>query len=293
MKSNGHRLMSIDFETWIFSENINKEKLSINDLRELDNGHAPKALDYLLKILKKNKQKITFFVVLKLEEIYPGILEKIKNAGHEIGFHGYTHAFIYNAEILKIELEQAKKYIKKYDIIGYQAPRILHVKEGYKLLKKYGFVYSSSIYGNPNKIYKFDGILEIPVSVSNSNYAPDPETIVFPSNMTFANMVTFGIPYGSSYFWSVLRENYYRKKLKETEKNDTTVTLFMHNWQLVKQISKSNKYKPPEDSNPFLQPLYYPYTVNVSRMFESLLRDFKFQTYKDYLYEKKYLPHSR
>src|SRR3989344_1978091 len=182
MKSAKKHLLCIDFESWIFSERINKKRLNLKELRKLDNGYTLQVADYILKTLKKYKQKVTFFLVFKLEQLYPGLIDKILSHGHEIGWHGHSHAVIYNTKILKEELEASKKLLQKYSIKGFQAPTITFIREGYSLLKKYGFLYSSSIYGDSEKIYKLDGVYEIPVSVSNTFHSPSESEIDFPSN---------------------------------------------------------------------------------------------------------------
>lgn len=265
--------LCIDFESWIFSKTINAQNLSVSKLRKLDNNYTLQTLDYLIKILKKYRQKTTFFVVIKLEELYPGIIGEIIANGHEVGWHTYSHPDLTDEKILKDELEKSEKYLKKYKIKGFQAPRIYFFREGYKLLKKYGFVYSSSIYGNSDIIYNFDNIYEIPVSVSNKNYRPKNKEISFPCEISMSNLFKFGIPFGSSFFWSILGKKYYFKKISEMNKMDLPVNLFIHDWQLV--TSESKEYK--KDVGFLKLPLFLPYRKNVSEIFEYLLSEFSFQ----------------
>lgn len=275
-------VLSVDLESWVNSTHVTRDNLSIAQLRKLDNGYIPMVVNYLLDKLRHYKQKITFFLVFNLEEMYPGTIQRILDEGHEVGWHGHTHAFITDTVVLKKELELSRKYLKKYDVIGYQAPQIQFVKEGYSLLKQFGLKYSSSIYGNSGKIYSIDGIYEIPVSVSNKKYKPNINQLSFPSKMSFPNFLKFGIPFGSSYFWGLLGQKYYEKKIETAQKNKEIVTMFIHNWQLLKPVSIDKKYKPDEEIPFFKNPLYYPYTINVRHMFENLLSKYRFARYKDY-----------
>lgn len=265
-------ILAIDLESWIFSKKINSQGFNLDELRELENKYTYQALDYLLKILKKNNQKITFFVVTKLEEMYPGIFEKIKENGHEIGWHTHTHARIDNEKILFQELRLAERYIKKYKIKGFQSPEIYFFREGYKILKDFGFIYSSSIYGNTQKIYKFDGVYEVPVSVSNENYKPADKEILFPNNFTLTKMLRYGIPYGSSFFWGILGKKYYSEKLARMQKENKICNLFIHEWQLIRPTSIEYK----KDVNFFWNPLFLSYKIDVSATFEYLISTFKF-----------------
>lgn len=270
--------LAIDFESWIFSDQINQKKLTNKQLLNLDRGYTPRALNYLLKITKKYNQKIIFFVVSKLEELYPGIHKEILRHGHEVGWHTYSHAVIKDKETLRRELESSKEIIRKYKVRGFQAPAITFVKEGYKILKDYGFTYSSSIYGNSDVIHNFGGISEIPVSASNTKHKPKKKEVKFPSNMNVSGLLRFGIPYGSGYFWGILGKNYYHKKLTASKKNRKIANLFIHEWQLIRPTS--DEYK--KDIKIFSRPLFLPYRLNVSHIFEHLLANFRFQRFKDF-----------
>lgn len=281
MKSNNKpHLLSIDLESWIFSKKINQRKLSVKQLRKLDNGYTLNALDHTLKLLKKHRQKITFFVVTKLDELYPGLIESIAKDGHEIAWHTHSHRIITNTKILEKELEAAKKIIRKYKIKGFQAPSIYFIKEGYPLLKRYGFKYSSSIYGNSNRIYCFDGIYEIPVSTLKESYNPSQEEIILPNAMSLKGIIKHGLPYGSSYFWGLLGKKFYLKKLREAQKEKNILNMFLHEWQILKP--PPSKYY-SQDVGIFNNPLFFPYRIEIQEMLESMLSKFSFQRYIDHV----------
>jgi hypothetical protein len=280
-------LLCMDFESWVVSTVMNQRNLSADRLRELDSGYTKESLEFILKKLKKYNQRITFFVVFKLEELFPGIIKRILKEGHEVGWHSYSHARINSEQILKEELEKSKSILNKYPIKGFQAPEIIFFKEGYQLLRKYGFAYSSSIYGDSDKIYKFSRIIEIPVSVSNSDFSPQKKDIVFPSSMTLGNFLKFHIPYGSSYFWSILGERFYAQKLKKLNSQSKKANFFIHNWQLIHPSSALYKKEYKKQLSVFSNPLFIPYNINVCNVFDFLLKNYEFQRCIDYIYENK------
>ena len=53
-------------------------------------------IDKILKVLKNNNTKITFFMVGNWIEKYPEAVKKIKDAGHEIASHSDTHPHVNN-----------------------------------------------------------------------------------------------------------------------------------------------------------------------------------------------------
>ncbi len=281
-KHKGH-LLSIDLESWIFSRRIDQKKLSHKELKKLDDNYTPNVLKYLLKVLKKNEQKVTFFIVGKLEEIYPGTIEKILDEGHEVGWHTHTHANIINEDILRKELEGSASIISKYRMKGFQAPTITFIRNGYKLLKKYGFEYSSSVYGNSNVLHRFDGIYEIPVTTSFKKYKPKKSEIFFPANMTISNLKKFGIPTGSSYFWGIFGRRFYQQQLKRAKSKNEIVNMFIHEWQIKKP--ESEEYN--KDVSLLWNPFFYPYKRNLTGMFEFMLSNFKFRRFKDFIQDEK------
>ncbi len=56
-----------------------------------DDGPSPKATSFVLDTLQQVDAKATFFVSGKNTEQYPELFNRIKNEGHTIGNHGYTH----------------------------------------------------------------------------------------------------------------------------------------------------------------------------------------------------------
>jgi hypothetical protein len=243
----------------------------------MDDGYTLRALDVLLELLKKYDQKITFFVVFKLEELYPGLLAKILQAGHEVAWHSYSHFLINNQRVLTEELKMSQSLLETYHVQGFQAPNIVFCREGYEILRDYNFLYSSSVYGNPNYPYLLDNVVEIPVSVSR-NINVSIEKIVWPVSMKISTLSQFGLPYGSSYFWSILGKKYYFRKIKGLEEQNLIANLFVHDWQILTPDNRAYR----TDVNLFCNPFFAPYRINVRSVFEFLLANFRFCKFQEH-----------
>lgn len=80
-----------------------------------DDGPHPIFTPQILDILAKYHAKATFFVVGNKVELYPDVLQRIKNEGHEIANHTDNH--IYSRKIssakLTTELEQTDEIIQR------------------------------------------------------------------------------------------------------------------------------------------------------------------------------------
>lgn len=279
-------LLCVDLESWVFSKKMNEKNLSVRELRALDGGYTLEALDYLLRTLRRYDQTLTFFVVTKLEELYPGMLQRILDAGHEVGWHTHSHEVVENAEVLRRQLEQSEKVFARYPIRGFQAPSVTFGREGYRVLKDYGFLYSSSVYGNTAMLYDFDGVYEIPVSTAKTNVRPKPDEMRFPSDMRIQTIRQFGIPYGSSFFWAIAGPRYYARKLREAERESRICNLFIHEWQLVTPQSAEYRKDISVMSGRLFSLFFLPYRVNMASMFEYLLAHYSFGRCIDYLNTK-------
>jgi len=86
-----------------FHGNRNKRKIALT----FDDGPSRETLK-LLKLLKKEKVKATFFVLGKKIEGSEEIIKKIINERHELGNHGYSHkSLIFKTN--KVIFEEIKK----------------------------------------------------------------------------------------------------------------------------------------------------------------------------------------
>jgi len=80
-----------------------------------DDGPVPSVTPRILEVLRKEGVKATFFVVGKMVDKYPWLIERILREGHDIGNHTYSHrdlTKLSKEDILK-ELEKTRILIKK------------------------------------------------------------------------------------------------------------------------------------------------------------------------------------
>lgn len=94
-----------------------------------DDGPHPKYTPMILDILKEAGVPATFFAIGINVELYPELVKRIVNEGHELGNHTYNHnhAGKMSSENLKADIAQCNDAIEK--ITG-QKPRYLRPPEG-------------------------------------------------------------------------------------------------------------------------------------------------------------------
>lgn len=99
----------------VYAGNTNSNKVSLM----INVYWGTEYIEPILKILKEEDVKCTFFVGGVWVEKFPDILKKIYEAGHEIASHGYSHKehekLSYDQNL--IEMQKTHKLV--YDAIGY------------------------------------------------------------------------------------------------------------------------------------------------------------------------------
>lgn len=235
--------LSIDLESWASPNLPEFTMLTSQEKKRLDNGHIKKSALRALTILEKYKVKLTFFIVGQLYEWYPEVVEIIASKGHEIGYHTHSHDDATDVDVLLKSINRSKKFLKRFNPVGFRAPRLTINHACLTLLKKYGFTYDSSTYGKYVPGKKIAGMCELPVS-------------------SFA-----GIPVGSGYFIGMLGKQipwFYQTLIG----NDMPVISFIHNWQILKPenpIFPTGRYL-------LSHPHYLPYMADCSESFEHLIQ---------------------
>lgn len=73
-----------------------------------DDGPHPRYTERILNILDKYNVRATFFVIGKNVENYPSVISLIKEKGHEIGNHSYSHTNESTMDKRKISEEMEK-----------------------------------------------------------------------------------------------------------------------------------------------------------------------------------------
>ncbi|KAK8171371.1 hypothetical protein BKA80DRAFT_306120 [Phyllosticta citrichinensis] len=110
---------------------------------------AAVGVDRLLKLFDKNGIKATWFVPGHTIESFPEQMAKVRDAGHEIGLHGYTH----EAPGQLTAQQQYDTLTKSIDILtkftgkkplGYTAPMWFTSKELIPQLQELGILFDHS-----------------------------------------------------------------------------------------------------------------------------------------------------
>jgi peptidoglycan/xylan/chitin deacetylase (PgdA/CDA1 family) len=79
-----------------------------------DDGPCPKTTPYLLDLLAQEEVSATFFVIGAHAEKHPQLLERIAQAGHTVGSHGYSHQALplMTTKSMESDLARAKETLQ-------------------------------------------------------------------------------------------------------------------------------------------------------------------------------------
>ena len=119
----------------------------------------------LLEMLELNNVKSTFFVLGWIAERVPGIVQEIRNCGHEIACHSYAHNMISDQtrKEFREDTHKAKATLENIvgeKILGYRAPTFSITDKtlwALDILAEEGFLYDSSIFPIRHDRYGFPG----------------------------------------------------------------------------------------------------------------------------------------
>ena len=149
--------MSVDIESWVHRTVFN---VPISEqTKELDEGHVFRSTKIILELFRKYRSKATFFVLGTVAEWYPELIEEMKNDGHEIAIHGYTHKCLsdHTKESFDEEIKKTVIILQNLGVkpLGFRAPVFTKADFLYKVLNKNEIKYDSSVF--PIKTPLYDG----------------------------------------------------------------------------------------------------------------------------------------
>ena len=128
------------------------------------------ATEVLLDILRAHRVQATFFVLGYVADQHPGLIERVRADGHEIGIHGYWHRFVDRStpDEFAQDLERSIRAVEGITgevPLGHRAP-YFSINGGtpwaFDLLQAQGLRYDSSVFPARSMLYGFPGAPRFP-----------------------------------------------------------------------------------------------------------------------------------
>jgi polysaccharide deacetylase family protein (PEP-CTERM system associated) len=139
--------MSVDVEDWFQVENlrgaISRASWDTLPRRVVANTER------ILKVLDRTNTVGTFFCLGWIAEREPALIREIRDAGHEIASHGYSHRLIYEQDLedFRADVVRAKELLQDItgdEVLGYRAPSFSITESSLRVLAETGPRYDSS-----------------------------------------------------------------------------------------------------------------------------------------------------
>ncbi|CAG8103689.1 unnamed protein product [Penicillium salamii] len=151
---------------------------------------ATVGVDRLLSFLDRHHIRATWFVPAHSLQSFPSQVVKIRDGGHEIGAHGYTHEHMNALNSTQEEevLSQSHRILTSFlgkQPKGWTAPAWKPSQHTVPLLEKYGFEYDHSFMHHDSQMYRLPYV----PSVKATNVHQSPSTWMQPMGTLHASSI--------------------------------------------------------------------------------------------------------
>lgn len=177
----------------------------------------------------------TFFVLGVVAKAYPQLVREIRDAGHELGVHGWRHKPLWDQTPTEFreDLRQARQAVEDAcgeEVAGFRAPRFSIVRRTWwalRIVEECGFRYDSSIFPAevpiPSRRY---GIKDVP----QHPFAVTPKLLEFP--LTTLSVLRYRVPVGGGGYLRFLPLSAHRWALKAAIRDGRPAVLYLHPHEL-------------------------------------------------------------
>ena len=238
----------------------------------------------LLDLFEKYNVTATFFTLGYIAEKFPELIEEIKSHGHELSSHGYLHADIrkMTKEQFESDLTKSISTIRKISgekVLGFRAPFFSINKNNlwvFDILKKY-MTYDSSIFPVRTPLYGIPSAKRYPYYVSDINPLEENSN----GNFTEIPLSTLrlpligNIPIAGGFHLRFLPTQLIKFGIRKLNNSNFPSVFYIHPKDLDPEMPRISEYNWT----------YYWNLKHATKKFESILKNFKFSSIRDIIFE--------
>ena len=273
-----HNILSVDLEEWYHPEYVRGKALG-NKQERITNS-----LDKTLDLLEEHDVDVTFFVVGELLEKHPEIVEKIKEKGHEIAFHGYSHEPLgkLDAETFRSDTKMFSSLLKE-KCLGFRAPSFSlnnETKWALKVLEEAGYKYDSSVFPAKTSLYGLSNAPTRPYKVScESVVKEDKNAVLWEFPLLVCSFAGVRVPVAGGFYLRFFPVGIIKRAVKKANKQGFPAVLFVHNWELDPEMPKLKL-------GLYRSFVTYHNIEKTGKKLNSLLSDLEFTSVRNFMEEK-------
>jgi polysaccharide deacetylase family protein (PEP-CTERM system associated) len=274
-------ILTVDLEALHHAEYVRDKR------PEYIEEHAARSLDKTLALLSKHNVHGTFFIVGELLEKCPQLAERIREEGHEIAFHGYSHKRLQNldADIFEKEISMFNS-LSKERCLGFRAPSFSLNNQtiwALPVLEKKGFAYDSSIFSTATPLYGVPRAPTKPYRLSFDDVAKhDANGKLWEFPLLTLKMWGLKLPVAGGFYLRQCPERMVKKAIKLMNKQNAPAVIYVHTWEIDSEtpVLKLGIYR---------SYVTYANIEKTKGKIESLLTSFKFTSVRDFAENAKLL----
>lgn len=268
--------LTIDLEDWYQVSNL-EQLVSREDWGKCEDRLVSNTAK-ILGILEKYNSKATFFILGWNAARHSDLLRSIKDAGHEIGTHGYSHKLIYNLspKEFSYELDRSIAVISdicQTQISGHRAPSFSITNTSswaMDVLMSRNLSYDSSIFPIAHARYGIPDSPRQPYRVTSSQG----ELVEFP--ISTVRLFNRNIPFSGGAYFRFLPYPIVRAGFRMLNNRGIPVMFYLHPWEI-------DPHQPRMKLSRRMQIRCYHNLSKVEKRLERLLKEFEFGTTLDVL----------
>lgn len=235
--------------------------------------------DRLLALFDEHQTKATFFTLGWIAERSPALIRRIRDAGHEIASHGYSHQLIYTQtpEVFREETRKSKTVLEDTTgnaVTGYRAASYSITSKSrwaLDILYEEGFTWDSSIFPVHHDRYGMPGTPHEPYLLQTPNGGTLTE---FP--LSTCPIGQYRLPIAGGGYFRLFPYGFSRWGLGKINKAGQPFIFYLHPWEIDTE-------QPRLKVKAFSRFRHYNNLDKCMGRLERLLGDFRFGSVSDVL----------
>ena len=228
---------TVDLEDWFHGLELSPDRWSGLEAR------AVAVTGRLLDMLAAHRARATFFVLGRIAEAHPELVQRILAAGHEIGSHGNEHQFVYrqSPDAFARDLDRSLTALQRAGaptVMTYRAPYFSVTDRSLWALERLaaaGITLDSSIMPAPNPRY---GIRSAPLgphqiaTPSGSLLELPVSCLELPQVPGILGQPPLRVPFAGGFYLRFFPLALTRAAIRHTLRQGRPVVFYIHPWEL-------------------------------------------------------------
>lgn len=268
-------VLQVDVEPWYCDLPI--ERWDAHTDRVVEN------VENILEMLSRTDNEATFFVLEDVARNHPDMIRRIRDDGHEIGSHGYSHQLLseLSRSELAFEIERSVAALRDAgvdDVDGFRAPKFsLNGSTAWAIdvLEERDFRYDSSIFPVKTPLYGVPDAPRQPYRIGSDDLTAPREDGLWEVPLSTYRVpgLDVNVPVAGGFYLRALPYRFIRHALERRIAAGHPAVCYIHPWELDPSIPRVDEYAW----------FYYHRLGAAAGKFRQLLEDFEFTTTERYL----------